>query len=71
METIKIAGLNIPVFSGKGFVKSSDLVETPTTQKNLEKILNPLMEKYPLLLTGAAGTGKNEYIYYINYKRNI
>lgn len=60
METVKIAGLNIPV--SKSGIKvtnlGSDLVETDSTVRNLSNILYPLLEGKPILLVGDAGVGK-------------
>ncbi|TGM57724.1 AAA family ATPase [Leptospira adleri] len=71
METVKIAGLNVPV-SKSGINTGSlgsDLVETDSTVRNLSNILYPLLEGKPVLLVGDAGVGKNALIYYINFMR--
>ncbi|MEM7179931.1 MAG: AAA family ATPase [Spirochaetota bacterium] len=72
MESVNIAGISvakqqnqtgIPIFP-------SNFIETDTSRKNLQNILYPLLENYPVLLVGDAGVGKNALIYHINYKRN-
>ena len=71
MRTVSIAG--IPVrgyFEEPGWIPSVDLVLTPTTRRNLQKILYPLNAGQNLLLVGDAGVGKNALIYYINRLRS-
>ncbi|MEQ9363391.1 MAG: AAA family ATPase [Leptospirales bacterium] len=53
-----------------GWIPETRLVMTPTTQRNLQKILHPLKQGYNLLLVGDAGVGKNALIYYINQLRS-
>lgn len=53
-----------------GWIPETRLVLTPTTQRNLQKILHPLKQGYNLLLVGDAGVGKNALIYYINQLRS-
>jgi len=55
----------------KNLVFHQELVLTETTQKNLQKILYPLLEGQNLLLVGDAGVGKNALIYYINRIRSL
>lgn len=71
MESVEIAGLKVPVYkhSSNALIFPSNLVETPTTKKNLKNILYPMIESHPVLLVGDAGVGKNALIYYINSKR--
>lgn len=70
MEYTVIAGVKVPVYKGddKGLVFPSDLVETDSVRKNLQNILYPMLEGYPVLLVGDAGVGKNALIYYINQR---
>ena len=71
MRTVQIAG--IPVrrhFEESGWIPPGDLVLTPTTRRNLQKILYPLNAGQNLLLVGDAGVGKNALIYYINRLRS-
>ncbi|MCE9501872.1 MAG: AAA family ATPase, partial [Leptospira sp.] len=72
MNSVQIAGLKIPVYNqgNSNLVFPSNLVETDSVIKNLQNILYPMLEGYPLLLIGDAGVGKNALIYYINSKRN-
>lgn len=72
METTQIAGIQVPVFKNQTHIPifPSDFIETPTSTKNLQNILYPLLEGYPVLLVGDAGVGKNALIYHINYMRN-
>lgn len=70
MQTVEIAGIQVPVFDNEpGWIPETNLVLTPTTRHNLQKILYPLMHGYNLLLVGDAGVGKNALIYYINQIR--
>ncbi|NYN87122.1 hypothetical protein GPV38_24520, partial [Salmonella enterica subsp. enterica serovar Typhimurium] len=62
METVKIAGLNVPVSKFNPGSLGSDLVETDSTVRNLSNILYPLLEGKPVLLVGDAGVGKNALI---------
>lgn len=55
----------------KTLVFQQELILTETTQKNLQKILYPLLEGQNLLLVGDAGVGKNALIYYINRIRQL
>lgn len=55
----------------KNLIFDQNLILTPTTIKNLKKILYPLYEGHNILLVGDAGIGKNAFIYYINKLRNI
>ena len=52
-------------------VFAQNLALTPTTIKNLEKIIYPICENRNVLLIGDAGIGKNALVYYINYLRNL
>lgn len=72
MESVEIAGIKVPTFNRESKIPifPSNLVETPTCKKNLQNILYPMLEGYPVLLIGDAGVGKNALVYYINYKRN-
>jgi hypothetical protein len=73
METIEIAGIQVPVFQlnqPKG-VFSPKIVETETTKRNLQNIIYPLLDNQPILLIGDAGVGKNALLYYINSLRNL
>lgn len=47
METVKIAGLNVPVSKFNPGSLGSDLVETDSTVRNLSNILYPLLEGKP------------------------
>lgn len=70
VETVKIAGLDVPRYhEDPGWIPETKLILTPTTRRNLQKILHPLMHGYNLLLVGDAGVGKNALIYYINQLR--
>lgn len=55
----------------KALVFHQELVLTETTERNLRKILYPLLEGHNLLLVGDAGVGKNALIYYINRVRSL
>lgn len=71
MQTIKIAGIDMPIYSeDAGWIPETKLVLTPTTRRNLQKILHPMKQGYNLLLVGDAGVGKNALIYYINQLRS-
>ncbi|MCR9144363.1 MAG: AAA family ATPase [bacterium] len=71
MQTINIAGIDMPRYSeDPGWIPETRLVLTPTTTRNLQKILHPLKQGYNLLLVGDAGVGKNALIYYINQLRS-
>ncbi|MCB1193494.1 MAG: AAA family ATPase [Leptospiraceae bacterium] len=72
MEFVEIAGIKVPVYKNQSKIPiiPSNLVETPTCKKNLQNILYPMLEGYPVLLIGDAGVGKNALVYYINHKRN-
>jgi MoxR-like ATPase len=52
------------------WIPEQQLVLTPTTKKNLKKILPAIQKNQNVLLVGDAGTGKNAIIYFINYLRN-
>ncbi|GIX40413.1 MAG: hypothetical protein KatS3mg129_0146 [Leptospiraceae bacterium] len=52
------------------WIPEQHLVLTPTTKKNLRKILPAIQKNQNILLVGDAGTGKNAIIYFINYLRN-
>jgi MoxR-like ATPase len=52
------------------WVPKQQLVLTPTTKRNLRKILPAIQRNQNILLVGDAGTGKNAIIYFINYLRN-
>ncbi len=70
MGTVEIAGIPVQTFTDDpGWVPPTNLVLTPTTRRNLQKILYPLNQGYNLLLVGDAGVGKNALIYYINQIR--
>ena len=69
-EMVEIAGIDVEVYPGEaGWVPPTNLVLTPTTRRNLQKILYPLSQGHNLLLVGDAGVGKNALIYYINQLR--
>ncbi|HMY47612.1 MAG TPA: AAA family ATPase [Leptospiraceae bacterium] len=70
MSVVRIAGIDFPVSERETeWLPSANLVLTPTTIRNLQKILHPLRAGIPLLLVGDAGVGKNALIYYINALR--
>lgn len=70
MRSIQIAGIPVQCFhDSPGWIPPVDLVLTPTTRRNLQKILYPLNAGQNLLLVGDAGVGKNALIYYINRLR--
>ncbi|MCB1315137.1 MAG: AAA family ATPase [Leptospiraceae bacterium] len=70
MQTVDIAGMQVPVNPGDpGWIPHTNLVLTPTTRRNLQKILHPLLSGYNVLLVGDAGVGKNALVYYINQLR--
>ncbi len=70
MDYADIAGVRIPMGSrDTGWIPRTNLILTPTTVHNLQKILYPLRQGYNLLLVGDAGVGKNALIYYINQIR--
>lgn len=66
MEMVKIAGVELPTSGRAGWIPETRLVLTPTTERNLQKVLQPLSQGYNVLLVGDAGVGKNALIYYIN-----
>lgn len=71
MQTTNIAGIDMPLYNeDPGWIPETRLVLTPTTRRNLQKILHPLKQGYNLLLVGDAGVGKNALIYYINQLRS-
>ena len=71
MDTVEIAGIKVPRFSGtEPYIFPSTLVETETVTANLRKILYPLLDSLPVLLVGDAGVGKNALVYHINFLRN-
>jgi len=69
MDQVTIAGLSIPVTGQAGWIPETRLKLTPTTERNLERILYPLLQFRNILLVGDAGSGKNALIYYINQER--
>ncbi|MBE7438460.1 MAG: AAA family ATPase [Spirochaetales bacterium] len=69
MDQVTIAGLTIPVTGQAGWIPETRLKLTPTTERNLERILYPLLQFRNVLLVGDAGSGKNALIYYINQER--
>ncbi|MDX1959022.1 MAG: AAA family ATPase [Leptospiraceae bacterium] len=73
MNQVEIAGIKVPILGNKQNAKifPTSIVETPTTKRNLQNILYPLLDGSPVLLVGDAGVGKNALIYYINEKRNM
>ncbi|KZM18978.1 ATPase [Ascochyta rabiei] len=57
--TVNINGILLPRLDGAASQEQpSQLISTPTTEANLSKIANGLLESSPLLLTGLAGSGK-------------
>lgn len=52
------------------WIPHQNLILTPTTKRNLRKILPAIIKNQNILLVGDAGTGKNAIIYYINFLRN-
>lgn len=70
MNTVRVAGLDLPLFQGgnPSLLFPSDLVETDSTIRNLQNIIYPMLEGRPVLLVGDAGVGKNALVYYINWK---
>ncbi len=71
MRTVSIAGIPVrQYFDEPGWIPPVELVLTPTTRRNLQKLLYPLNSGQNLLLVGDAGVGKNALIYYINRLRN-
>jgi MoxR-like ATPase len=70
MNTVRVAGLDLPQFEGgnRSLLFPSDLVETDSTIRNLQNIIYPMLEGTPVLLVGDAGVGKNALVYYINWK---
>ncbi|MCE9599555.1 MAG: AAA family ATPase [Spirochaetia bacterium] len=70
MSVVRIAGIDVPVSDRNGeWLPDTSLVLTPTTIRNLQKILHPLRAGIPILLVGDAGVGKNALVYYINALR--
>lgn len=70
MQTVNIAGIDVPVIhSNPGWIPETKLILTPTTRRNLQKILYPLTQGANILLVGDAGVGKNALLYYINQLR--
>lgn len=68
--SVKIAGISVPTYDKEvPWVPETNLVLTPTTLRNLQKILYPLRQGQNVLLVGDAGAGKNALIYYINQIR--
>ncbi|KAL1603277.1 AAA ATPase midasin [Nothophoma quercina] len=57
--TVNINGILLPRLDGAASQeRPSELISTPTTEVNLSKIANGLLESSPLLLIGLAGSGK-------------
>lgn len=70
MSTVRIAGIDVPLSNRlTGWMPETNLVLTPTTIHNLQKVIHPLLAGIPLLLVGDAGVGKNALVYYINALR--
>jgi len=70
-QYIKIEDFKLKKKNYKGeWIPEQQLVLTPTTKKNLKKILPAIQKNQNVLLVGDAGTGKNAIIYFINYLRN-
>jgi MoxR-like ATPase len=70
MDSTKIAGISVPVWNHpSALIHTQTLIECDSVVSNLQKILPPLLENYPVLLVGDAGVGKNALIYYINDRR--
>ena len=70
-DFVEIAGIRVPRLSkDMGWIPATQLVLTPTTRRNLQKILPPLLHGHNLLLIGDAGVGKNALLYYINTLRS-
>ncbi len=70
MASVKIAGIDVPTYNvAMGWIPETSIVLTPTTKKNLQKLLYPLIKGYNILLVGDAGVGKNALIYYVNQIR--
>ena len=45
MQTVNIAGIDMPQFNeDPGWIPETRLVLTPTTRRNLQKILHPLKQ---------------------------
>ena len=69
-SSVTIAGINVPTYDREvPWVPETNLILTPTTVRNLQKILYPLRQGQNVLLVGDAGAGKNALIYYINQLR--
>ena len=70
-DFVEIAGIRVPRLSkDAGWIPETQLVLTPTTRRNLQKILPPLLHGHNILLIGDAGVGKNALLYYINTLRS-
>ena len=70
MKSVEIAGISLPLLhEDPGWIPETRLILTPTTERNLRKVLHPLAHGYNVLLVGDAGVGKNALIYYINQVR--
>ena len=70
-DFIEIAGIRVPCLNrDTNWIPPTEIVLTPTSRRNLQKILPPLLHGQNLLLIGDAGVGKNALLYYINSLRS-
>lgn len=69
--TVNIGGVLLPRLDGApSKERPLELVSTPTTESNLQRIAHALLGRSPLLLTGLAGSGKTLLTRYLAWQLN-
>ncbi|KAF1972308.1 midasin [Bimuria novae-zelandiae CBS 107.79] len=69
--TVNVSGVLLPRLDGApSGEKPLELVSTPTTESNLQRIARALLGSSPLLLTGLAGSGKTLLTRYLAWQLN-